>query len=96
MTSAEFKTIVKSYGFKNISQFAQASGIHKSNLYRNFEGPSFKERMSVSRMFQVANTLGAPFIDVVRMFYTDEMEENENICQWHLEHPDMAPVDYAD
>lgn len=78
-TKDRFEELVKSYGFANITQFSIAVGIAASNIYSNLSGNSW--RMSMSRMFKIANTLKCPVEEVIQVLYPNEYAENQQISR---------------
>ena len=71
-----FEKLVKSAGYDNIRQFCIDAGIDQSNLYSNLTG---KFKMNIRRIFKIANTLGVPFLQIVDIFYHEELEENQSL-----------------
>lgn len=71
-----FEQLVKDAGYKNIRQFCKDVGVDPSNLYTNLDG-SWK--MSMKRMFKVANTLNVPILQIIAIFYPDELAENQSL-----------------
>ena len=70
---AKFEKIVKDAGFDSIFQFSKDVGIDMSNLYLNLNGTW---KMSLKRMFKIANTLGVPIGQIIELFYPEEYAEN--------------------
>jgi hypothetical protein len=68
-----FETMVKDAGFDSIYQFSKEVGINMANIYSNLDGTW---KMSIKRMFKIANTLGVPIGRIIEIFYPDEYEEN--------------------
>lgn len=60
-------------GFENYRQFCLEAGLDQSNLYSNLDGTW---KMSLKRMFKIANLLGVPILEIIGIFYPDELEEN--------------------
>lgn len=73
---AELEKLVKDSGYENIRQFCKDLGIDQSNLYSNLDGTW---GMSMKRMFKVANLLGAPILQIIGIFYPNELAENQKL-----------------
>lgn len=71
-----FEQYVKDAGYQNIRQFCKDVGIDQSNLYSNLDGTW---KMSLKRMFKVANILNLPILQVIAIFYPEELEENQSL-----------------
>lgn len=71
-----FEQMVKDAGFDNIRKFCKELGVDQSNIYSNLDG-SFN--ISIKRMFKVANLLGVPIVQVIGLFYPDELAENQSL-----------------
>ena len=69
-------SMIEAAGYENIRQFCKDVGIDQSNLYSNLDGTW---KMSMARMFKVANLLKVPVLDIVEIFYPEELAENKNI-----------------
>ena len=70
---AKLEKMVKDAGFENLSQFSKEAGIDLANLYSNLGGTW---KMSLKRMFKIANTLGVPIGQIIELFYPEEYAEN--------------------
>lgn len=66
-------TLVANAGYKSFREFAKDTGVTAANLYSNLHGTW---HMSMKRMFKVANTLNVPILQVIEIFYPDELAEN--------------------
>lgn len=73
---AELEKLVKDSGYENIRQFCKELGIDQSNLYSNLDGTW---GMSMKRMFKIANLLGAPILQIIGIFYPNELAENQKL-----------------
>ena len=69
-------SMIEAAGYENYRQFSKAVGIDCSNLYSNLDGTW---KMSMARMFKIANLLKVPVLDIVEIFYPEELAENKNI-----------------
>lgn len=63
-------------GYSNMRQFCKDLGVDQSNLYSNIDGTW---GMSMKRMFKVANLLGVPILQIVEIFYPNELAENQKL-----------------
>ena len=63
-------------GYCNMRQFCKDLGVDQSNLYSNIDGTW---GMSMKRMFKVANLLGVPILQIVEIFYPNELAENQKL-----------------
>lgn len=72
----KLEKMVKDAGFENISQFSKEAGIDMANLYSNLGGTW---KMSLKRMFKIANTLGVPIGQIIELFYPEEYAENMSL-----------------
>lgn len=72
----ELEKLVKNAGYDNIRQFCKDLGVDQSNLYSNLDGTW---GMSMKRMFKVANLLGAPILQIIGIFYPNELAENQKL-----------------
>lgn len=70
---ARLEKMVKDAGFENLSQFSKDAGVDLPNLYSNLGGTW---KMSLKRMFKIANTLGVPIGQIIELFYPEEYAEN--------------------
>lgn len=66
-------TMIKAAGYENYRQFCADAGLDQSNLYTNLDGTW---KMSLKRMFKIANILGVPIVEIIGIFYPEELEEN--------------------
>lgn len=69
----KLETMIKDAGFDSIYQFSKEYGIDMSNLYSNLDGTW---KMSLKRMFKIANALGVPIGQIIELFYPEEYAEN--------------------
>lgn len=69
----KFEAMVKSAGFDSIHQFSREYNIDMANLYSNLGGTW---KMSLKRMFKIANALGVPIGQIIELFYPEEYAEN--------------------
>lgn len=72
----KLEALVKEAGYDTIKQFSRDAGIDVANLYSNLDGTW---KMSMGRMFKVANTLGVPVLQIVDIFYHDELAKNQSL-----------------
>ena len=70
--------LAKECGYENLHQVSKATGIESGNLYSNLTG---KFDISVKRMFIIANTFHRPILDVMNVFYPEQMKQNEKIVK---------------
>lgn len=66
--------LVSDAGYESFREFSQDVGITAANLYSNLHGTW---NMSMKRMFKVANTLNVPILQVIEIFYPEELKENQ-------------------
>lgn len=71
----KLEALMREAGYTSFRSFARDSGVDVSNLYTNLDGTW---KMSMKRMFKVANTLNVPILQVIDIFYHEELEENMN------------------
>lgn len=69
----KFEDMVREAGFDNIYQFSKEYNIDMANLYSNLDGTW---KMSLKRMFKIANALGVPIGQLIELFYPEEYAEN--------------------
>lgn len=67
-------TMIQAAGYENYRQFCKDAGIDCSNLYSNLDGTW---KMSLRRMFKVANLLKVPITNIIEIFYPEEFAENQ-------------------
>lgn len=72
----KLEILIKEAGYTSFRQFCVDVGIDQSNLYTNLDG---KWGMSVKRMFKIANLLGVSIMQILEIFYPEEMAENEGL-----------------
>lgn len=72
----KFEKMVKDAGFVSIYQFSKEAGLDMANLYSNLGGTW---KMSLKRMFKIANTLGVPIGQIIELFYPEEYAENMSL-----------------
>ena len=70
---AKLEKMVKDAGFDSIFQFTKENNFDMANIYKNLNGTW---KMSMKRMFELANALRVPVGRVIELFYPDEYEEN--------------------
>ena len=70
----KFIELMNRQGFTSVNSFSKACGIDNPNVNTNIKGV-FK--LSISRAFVYADTLGVPVMDVLQIFYPKECEANE-------------------
>lgn len=68
--------LVSDAGYESFRKFSSDVGVTAANLYSNLHGTY---HMSMKRIFQIANTLGVPVLQVIEIFYPDELRENQNV-----------------
>ena len=68
--------LISSAGYTSVRQFCDDVGVDQSNLYTNLDG---KWKMSLKRMFKIANHLGVPILEIIDIFYPEELAENQNL-----------------
>lgn len=73
-----FIKLLEKRGFNSIRQFAISCEMESSNIYSNITG---KTNVGINRLFTYANALGVPVMDVIQVFYEDEIKENEKAIQ---------------
>lgn len=67
---------VLSKGYKNIAQFADACGIHRSNVMKNLRGT---EKPNIKRLFIYASTLKCDMDTILRLLYTEDMKTLDKV-----------------
>lgn len=72
-TKRKFEELIKSAGYTSIYQFAKEHNIDMGNLYTNLDGTW---KMSLKRMFKIANALGVHIDEIIEVFYPEEYAEN--------------------
>lgn len=73
----EFSKLVKSKGYKNVTDFCYQQHIDVSNMSKRLLGT---QKIELSYMFKIANMLQVPIDTIIEIFYTEEMQNNrENI-----------------
>lgn len=72
----KLEALVKDAGYENIHQFCLDAKLDQSNLYCNLDGTW---KMSVSRMFNIANMLGVSVVQILDIFYHKEFVENQKL-----------------
>ena len=68
--------LIQAAGYENYRQFCLDAGLNQSNLYSNLDGTW---KMSIKRMFKVANLLGVSIMEILAIFYPEELEENQKL-----------------
>lgn len=68
--------LAESAGYENIRQLSKDAGIDCSNLYSNLDGTW---KMSIKRMFKIANILGVSINQIIEIFYPEEYAENQKL-----------------
>lgn len=68
--------LAEAAGYENIRQLSKDAGIDCSNLYSNLDGTW---KMSIKRMFKVANILGVSINQIIEIFYPEEYAENQKL-----------------
>ena len=73
----KFYGMIKEAGFKGLRDFSRACGIQAGNIHSNVVG---RYKLSIERAFIFANTLKVPLMDVLLVFYPEEIYENNDIA----------------
>ena len=73
-----FLELMHKQGFNSVNSFSKACGIDNPNVNTNIKGV-FK--LSISRAFVYADTLGVPVMDVLEIFYPDECKVNKEVVK---------------
>lgn len=71
----ELQNLMAKYGYKSIRKLCKDSGVSAANLYSNITGTY---KISIERMFKVANALGCDITEVIKIFHSDLYSENQN------------------
>jgi transcriptional regulator with XRE-family HTH domain len=69
----KLEKMVKDAGYVSMREFARDVGINISNIYSNLNG---RWDISIKRMFKIANTLNVPILQVIEVFYPEELSDN--------------------
>ena len=70
----ELQSLMEVYGYKSIRKLCREVGITAPNLYSNLTG---KYKISMERMFKIANVLGCDVVEIIQIFYSDLYSENQ-------------------
>lgn len=70
----ELQRLMEVYGYKSIRKLCREVGITAPNLYSNLTG---KYKISMERMFKIANVLGCDVVEIIQIFYSDLYSENQ-------------------
>lgn len=70
-----FLRMVHDAGYDTMKEFAEYVGIDQSNIRKNIRG---EERVQLARIFKYANALAVDVIELLWLFYGEEMEENKD------------------
>ena len=73
----EFNELLAEHGYTSILSFCKQAGIDRANMGTNIKG---RYNLSIDRAFKIANTLEIPITAVLKLFYPEEMEQNETYC----------------
>ncbi len=69
----KLNNLVANAGYKSFRSFAKDVGITSANLYSNIDGTY---NMSMKRMFRVAEVLNVPILQIIDIFYPEELAKN--------------------
>lgn len=69
----KLNNLVADAGYKSFRSFAKDVGITSANLYSNIDGTY---NMSMKRMFRVAEVLNVPILQIIDIFYPEELAKN--------------------
>lgn len=70
----ELQRLMEVYGYKSIRKLCKEVGITAPNLYSNLTG---RYKISMERMFKIANVLGCDVMEIIQIFYSDLYSENQ-------------------
>ena len=70
----ELQSLMEVYGYKSIRKLCREVGITAPNRYSNLTG---KYKISMERMFKIANVLGCDVVEIIQIFYSDLYSENQ-------------------
>lgn len=70
----KFLDLMYSKGYRSLLQFSKTCGIDSPNIRSNING-TFK--VSIARCFIFADALGVPVMDIINIFYHEEVKLNK-------------------
>lgn len=68
--------MAKAVGYDNLAQLCKDVGIKLPNLYSNLDGTW---NMSVKRMFKLADMLEVSILEMIDIFYPEELAHNQSL-----------------
>lgn len=74
----KLKVLLDEAGYKSFRAFSRDLGITCANLYTNIDGTY---KISIDRIFKIANLLGKPVLQIIEIFYPKELAENYELSR---------------
>ena len=69
-------TLIAEAGYKSFRAFSKDVDITAANLYSNLDTTY---DISIKRMFKIAQVLNVPILQIIDVFYPDELAENQSL-----------------
>ena len=73
----KFYKMIAEAGFTGLRDFSRHCGISAGNICTNLSG---KYKVSIERAFIYANTLKVPIMDIIILFYPEEVYKNNDLA----------------
>lgn len=78
MTTKEmFNELIKEKGYSSICDFSRKNNIDYSNMNKRING--VQRKIEIPFAFRIANILKVPVDDIIRIFYPEEYQENQDL-----------------
>lgn len=76
-----FEQMIAHKGYKSVAEFGEACGIKPQQIFNHVRG---KFKPSIEAIFTYANVLKLPFDEVLKVWYADDLRQNEDIVWYNL------------
>lgn len=73
----KFYELIAEAGFKGLRDFSRHCGISAGNIHSNLSG---RYKLSIERAFIYADTLKVPIMDIIMLFYPEEVHKNNDLA----------------
>lgn len=78
-TKKLFYKLLNDNGYSTPYEFCKKNNLDASNMNKRILG--VRQKIEINFMFKIANILKVPVIEVIKVFYPEEVQENEALSQ---------------
>lgn len=77
-TKELFYKLLNDNGYSTPYEFCKKNNLDMSNMNKRITG--VRQKIEINFMFKIANILKVPVIEVIKVFYPNEIKENEELA----------------